>query len=60
MKLRPFPPKGGGLIQVDIDGHLPIPLAQKTLFQFDSFSMIFHVLNNWGHFEALNHTFLES
>ena len=28
----PFPPNGGGLMQVDIGGHPPIPLAQKELF----------------------------
>ena len=46
------------LIQVDIGGHPPIPLAQKQYFQFGSFSMIFRVLNFQGHFEALNDIFL--
>ena len=55
---RPLPPKRGGLIQVDIGGHPPIPLPQKQIFQFGSFSMIFRVLNFWGHFEALNDIFL--
>ena len=45
------------LIQVDIGFHPPIPLAQKQLFQFGSFSMIFRVLNFRGHFEALNNFF---
>ena len=48
------------LIQVDIDGYPPIPLAQKQLIQFGSFSTIFRVLNFWGHFEALNDIFLDS
>ena len=48
------------LIQVDIGGHPPIPLAQKQLFQFGNFSTIFWVLNFWGHFEALNNIFLAS
>ena len=48
------------VIQVDIGGHSPIPLAQKQLFQFGSFSMIFYVLNFQGHFEALNDVFLDS
>ena len=56
----PLPPKGGGLIQVDIGSHPPIPLTQKQLFQFDSFSTIFRVLNFRGHFEALNDIFLAS
>ena len=60
MQWEPFPPKGGGLIQVDIGGHPLVPLAQKQLFQFGSFSMIFRVLNFWVYFEALNDIFLAS
>ena len=40
---------------MDIGGHPPIPLAQKQLFQFGIFFMIFQ-----GHFEALNDVFLAS
>ena len=48
------------MIQVDIGGHPPIPLVQKQLFQFGSFSMIFRVLKFQGHFEALKDVFLAS
>jgi hypothetical protein len=58
MQWLPFPLKGGGLIQVDISGHPPIPLDQKRLFQFGSFSTIFRVLNSRGYFDALNDIFL--
>ena len=60
MQWRPFPPKGGGLIQVDISGHPSIPLAQKQLFQFGSFCMMFQVLIFWVHFEAVDNIFLGS
>ena len=60
MQWRPLPPNKGGLIQLDISGHPSIPLAQKQLFQFGSFSTIFRVLNFQGHFEALNENFLAS
>jgi len=42
---------------VDIDGHPPITLAQNNVFQFDSFFMVFRVLNFQGRFEALNDVF---
>jgi hypothetical protein len=58
MQWGPFLPKGGGMIQVDIGGHPPIPLAQNTVFHLGSFSTVFWVLNFWGHFEALNDIFL--
>jgi hypothetical protein len=32
MQWRPFLPKGGGLIQVDIGGHPPIPTGSSCLF----------------------------
>jgi hypothetical protein len=54
---RPLLPKEGGLIQVDIGGHPPIPLARKTIFHLGSFSTVFRVPNFWGHFEALNDIF---
>ena len=59
---RPLLPKEGGLIQTDIGGHPPIPLAQNNcpLWQFPSyFSTVFRVLNFQGRFEALNDVFLE-
>ena len=48
------------MIQMDIGGHPPIPLAQNNcpLWQFPSyFSAIFRVLNFWGRFEAPNDIF---
>jgi hypothetical protein len=45
------------VIQVDIGGHPPIPLAQKIVFHLGSFSTVFWVPNFWGHFEALNDIF---
>jgi hypothetical protein len=54
MQWRPLLPNEGGLIQVDIGGHPPIPLAQKTSFHLGSFSEKFWVPNFWGCFEALN------
>jgi hypothetical protein len=54
---RPFLPKEGGLIQVDIGGHPPIPQARKTVFHLGSFSVVFRVPNFWGRFEALNDIF---
>jgi hypothetical protein len=58
MQWMPFLPNGGGMIQVEIGGHPPIPLAQSKVFHFHSFSTLFWVLNFWGHFEALNNIFL--
>jgi hypothetical protein len=57
MQWRPFLPKEGGLIQVDISGHPPIPLARKIVFHLGSFSTVFWVPNFWGRFEALNDVF---
>jgi hypothetical protein len=37
----PLLPKGGGLIQMDIGGHPPIPLAQNRVFHFGSFLQFF-------------------
>jgi hypothetical protein len=45
------------MIQVDIGGHPPIPLARKTVFHLGSFSTVFRVPNFWGRFEALNDIF---
>jgi hypothetical protein len=63
MQWRPLLPKGGGLIQVDIGGHPPIPTGSHTFhlgsfsFHFGSFFLAFRVLNFWGRFEALNNVF---
>ena len=56
MQWIPLLPKEVGMIQMDISGHPPIPLAQNNcpLWQFPSyFSTVFRVLNFRGHFEAL-------
>ena len=65
MQWGPLLPKGGGMIQVDIGGHPPIPLEPPPLllsvFQFLHsllFLAVFRVLNFRGHFEALNNVFL--
>ena len=54
-------------MQVDIGGHLPIPLGAPPLsisvFQFRHsllFLVVFRVLNFWSRFEALNDVFLEN
>jgi hypothetical protein len=57
MKFRPYIPKEGGLIKVDIGSHPPIPLAQKTIFHLGSFWTVFRVQNFRGCFEALNDVF---
>jgi hypothetical protein len=57
MQWIPLLPKEGGLIQVDIGGHPPIPRAQKTVFHIGSFSAVFRVPNFLGCFEALNDVF---
>jgi hypothetical protein len=49
--------KEGGLIQVDIGGHPPIPRAQKIGFHLRIFSVVFWVPNFWGRFEVLNDVF---
>jgi hypothetical protein len=58
MQWIPFLPKGGGLIQVYIGGHPPIPLAQNTVSILVFFLQFFQVLNVWVCFEALNDFFL--
>jgi hypothetical protein len=42
---------------VDIGGHPPIPVDQKTFFHLGSFSIVFRVPNFRGRFEALNDVF---
>ena len=55
------------LIQMDIDGHPPIPLGAPplSLLVFQSrhnliFLVVFWVLNFWSRFEALNDVFWEN
>ena len=51
------------MIQMEISGHPPIPVAQKNcpLWQFPSyFSTDFWVPNFWSRFETLNNVFLAS
>jgi hypothetical protein len=45
------------LIEVDIGGHPPIPLARKTIFHLGSFLAFFRVPNFQGYFEALKDVF---
>jgi hypothetical protein len=57
MQWRPFLPKEGGLIQVDIGGHPPFPTGSKQ-FSGNFGNLLFLVVFNfWGHFEALNDIF---
>ena len=67
MQWGPLLPKGGGMIQVDIGGHPPIPIGAPPLFlsvfQFHHnllFLAIFRVLNFQSHFKALNDIFWEN
>ena len=67
MQWGPLLPKGGGMIQVDIGGHPPIPLGPPPLllsvFQFLHsllFLAVFRVLNFWSRFKALNDVFWEN
>ena len=57
MQWIPLLPKEGGLIQVDIGGHPPIPRARKIVFHLGSFSVVFQVSNFQSRFEALNDVF---
>jgi hypothetical protein len=41
MQSIPLLPKGGGLIQVDIGGHPPLPTGSHTAFHLGSFFYIF-------------------
>jgi hypothetical protein len=45
------------MIQAEIYGHPPIPLAQNKGFHLGNFSTVFRVLNFRGRFEALNIVF---
>jgi hypothetical protein len=42
---RPLLPKGGGLIQMDIGGHPPIPTGSHAIFIIGSYFLDFRVLN---------------
>jgi hypothetical protein len=60
MQWRPFLPKEGGLIQVDIGDHPPFPTGSKQ-FSVNFGNLLFlAVFNLWGHFEALNDVFGEN
>jgi hypothetical protein len=54
---RPLIPKEGGLIQVDIGGHPPIPTGSKQSSSNLLFLAFFWFLNFRGHFEGLNEVF---
>jgi hypothetical protein len=63
MQWGPLLPKGGGMIQVDIGGHPPIPPLLLSVFQFPHsllFLAVFRVLNFRSRFEALNDVFWEN
>jgi hypothetical protein len=63
MQWRPFLPKEGGLIQVDIGVHPPLPTGSKQFsgnFGNLLFLAIFWVLNFRSRFEALNDVFWEN
>jgi hypothetical protein len=52
-------PKEGGLIEVDIGGHLPFPTGSKQ-FSGNFGNLLFLAGFNFrGHFEALNDVFWE-
>jgi hypothetical protein len=55
---RPFLPKEGGLIQVDIGGHPPFPTGSKQFSDNFGNLLFLVVFNFWGHFEGINEVFL--
>jgi hypothetical protein len=57
MQWRPFLPNGGVFTQEDIDGHPPLPIGSKQVFDNLLFLAIFRFLNFWGHFEGVNDVF---
>jgi hypothetical protein len=59
MQWRPFIPKGGGIIQVDIGGHPPIPLSQR-LFSILEIVYIFSGPKLLGPFSGPKQCFLGS
>jgi hypothetical protein len=54
---RPFLPKEGGLIQVDIGGHPPFPSGSKQFSGNFGNLLFLAVFNFRGHFEGLNEGF---
>jgi hypothetical protein len=54
---RPFLPKEGGLIQVDIGGHPPSPTGTKHVSSNFGNLLFLAVFNFRGHFESLNECF---
>ena len=63
----PLLPEGGGVIQVDISGHPPIPFkpppSVRSIFKLQHnllFIAVFRVLNFRSRFEALNDVFWEN
>jgi hypothetical protein len=54
---RPFLPKEGGLIQVDIGGHPPFPTGSKQFSGNFGNLLFLAVFNFRGHFEGLNEGF---
>jgi hypothetical protein len=57
MQWRELLPKEGGMIQVDIGGHQPIPNGSKKFVGNLQFFAFFWFLNFRGHFEGLNEYF---
>jgi hypothetical protein len=57
MQWIPFVPKYGGLIQVGISGHPPIPTGSKQFSGNLLLLAFFQILNFWDHFEGLNDIF---
>jgi hypothetical protein len=57
MQWRPFLPKEGGLIQVDIGGHPPFPTGSKQLFGNFGNLLFLAGFNFRGHFEGPNEGF---
>jgi hypothetical protein len=60
MQWRPFLPKEGGLIQVDINVYPPFSTSSK-LFSGNFGNLLFLAsFNFWGYFDGLNEGFLRS
>jgi hypothetical protein len=58
MQWRPFLRNEGGLIQVDISGHQPLPTGSKQFSDNFGNLLFLAVFNFRGHFEGLNEGFL--
>jgi hypothetical protein len=59
MQWRPFLPKEGGLIQVDIGGHPPFPTGSKQFSGNFGNLLFLAVFSLRSRFEALNDVFWE-